>query len=66
MTLTELATMMKKLGCEYAMNFDGGSSSAMYVKGRIVNQAVNKEGIPVSNALIVREEITSDIQISSL
>ena len=66
MTLTELATMMKKLGCEYAMNFDGGSSSAMYVKGRIVNQAVNKEGIPVSNALIVREEIASDIQISSL
>ena len=66
MTLYELAKLMKKIGCEYAMNFDGGSSSALYVKGNIVNTAINKEGIAVSNALLVKEEISSDLQISSL
>ena len=57
---------MKNIGCEYAMNFDGGSSSAMYLKGKIVNNAVNKEGIAVSNALIVNEIDSDNIQISSL
>ena len=66
MTLFELAKFMKSLGCEFAMNFDGGSSSAMYVKGRIVNSAVNKEGIAVSNALIVSELNPETMQISSL
>ena len=56
---------MKNLGCEYAMNFDGGSSSALYVKGHIVNSAHNKEGVAISNALIVSEK-TSNIQLSSL
>lgn len=65
MTLTETAKLMKKLGCDYAMNFDGGSSSALYVAGKIVNDAVNKEGIAVSNALVVSEE-TDEIKISKL
>ncbi len=66
MTLYELAKLMKNIGCDYAMNFDGGSSSAMYVKGRIVNNAVNTEGIPVSNALIVNEINLNEMQISSV
>lgn len=66
MTLFELAKFMKGIGCEYAMNFDGGSSSALYVKGKIVNSAVNKEGIAVSNALIVSENSDNQIQLSSL
>ena len=66
MTLWELAKLMKNLGCEYAMNFDGGSSSALYVKGKIVNSALNKEGIAVSNALIVSEIKPEETQISSL
>ena len=66
MTLYELANLMKSLGCEYAMNFDGGSSSAMYVKGKIVNNALNKEGIAVSNALTVNETVSNNVQISSL
>lgn len=32
-TLTGLARVMKGLGCDYAMNLDGGGSSGMYVKG---------------------------------
>lgn len=66
MTLYELATLMKNIGCEYAMNFDGGSSSAMYIKGKIVNNAINKEGIAVSNALTVIENNSENIQLSSL
>lgn len=33
-TQTGLARVMKGLGCDYAMNLDGGSSSGMYVKGK--------------------------------
>ncbi len=66
MTLYELAKLMKYIGCEYAMNFDGGSSSAMYVKGKIVNSALNNEGIAVSNALTVMEIYPDEYQISSL
>lgn len=32
-TQTGLALVMKGLGCDYAMNLDGGSSSGMFVKG---------------------------------
>jgi len=66
MTLYELASFMKNIGCEYAMNFDGGSSSAMYLKGKIVNNAINKEGIAVSNALTISETNPDNMQISSL
>lgn len=65
MTLRELANLMLGVGCSYAMNFDGGSSSALYVDGKIANSAYNKEGVAVSNALLVNE-IQNDIQISSL
>lgn len=66
MTLKELARFMKEIGCEYAMNFDGGSSSALYVKGKIANSAHNKEGVAVSNVLLVSEEIDDKIELSSL
>ena len=66
MTLKELAVLMKNLGCEYAMNFDGGSSSAIYVKGRITNQAVSKEGIAVSNALTVSEVSPYEMQLAGI
>ena len=65
-TLNELAYLMKKAGCDYAMNFDGGSSSALYVKGKIVNSAVNKEGIAVSNALTVVENNPDELIISGI
>jgi exopolysaccharide biosynthesis protein len=38
MTMTELATLMKNLGCTVAYNLDGGGSSAMYFNGDIVNR----------------------------
>lgn len=54
-TLGELARIMKGLGCVYAMNFDGGGSSVMYVNGAIVNTPAQKEGIGISNALVISE-----------
>lgn len=32
-TLTRMALIMKSLGCDYAMNLDGGGSTQMYVAG---------------------------------
>ena len=55
-TLTERAYIMKGLGCTYAMNFDGGGSSVIYVNGKITNSPAQKEGIWLSNALTVSEE----------
>lgn len=31
-TMTQLARIMKGIGCDYAMNLDGGQSSQMYIK----------------------------------
>ena len=47
------------------MNFDGGSSSALFVKNRIVNDALNNEGALVSNSLIIKEN-NDNVQISSI
>ena len=33
-TLTRMALIMKGLGCDYAMNLDGGGSTQMYVSGK--------------------------------
>lgn len=38
MTLKELAAFMVKLGAKEALNFDGGGSSEMIIKGNIVNK----------------------------
>lgn len=35
--LNDLAALMESLGCRTAYNLDGGASSTMYFKGRIVN-----------------------------
>lgn len=37
LTLYELATVMKNLGCTIAYNLDGGGSSTMYFNGNIIN-----------------------------
>lgn len=54
-TLTELAYIMKGLGCTYAMNFDGGGSSVIYVNGKVTNSPAQRDGISISNALTISE-----------
>ena len=41
MSINELYVLSKALGCNDAINFDGGGSSAMYVKGENENGIVN-------------------------
>ncbi len=53
MNLYDLAKFMKSIGCQNAMNLDGGGSSVMYIKGKIVNTPSIKGGIALSNAFTV-------------
>jgi exopolysaccharide biosynthesis protein len=54
MTLTGFAREMQKLGAVTAMNFDGGGSSTMVVRGKVVNHPSDPGGPRhVSSALLV-------------
>ena len=50
-SLTTLAYIMKDLGCEQAINLDGGSSIAMHYRGK----AISKPGRALTNVLMVYE-----------
>lgn len=52
-TLTEWAQLMKKMGAREAINFDGGGSSEMVLKNRIVNSPSDGSERPVGSALVV-------------
>lgn len=45
MFLTDLAWLMKDLGCETAYNLDGGGSTAMYFMGKIINTPADGQKI---------------------
>ncbi len=53
LTLTELAYTMQKLGAVDAMNLDGGGSTALAVRSRVVNRPSDGSERAVSNALLV-------------
>ena len=53
LTLTELAATMQKLGAVNALNLDGGGSTAMSVRNRVVNRPSDGVERGVSNALLV-------------
>ena len=55
-TLKELARLMKELNCYEAINLDGGSSTSMFVEGKILNGSNVKTSTKISNALVVREK----------
>lgn len=53
MSLTELASFMKKCGAKEAVNLDGGGSTTMLVQGRIRNKPSGKRVRPIANALLL-------------
>ena len=53
LTLQELAATMQKLGAVDALNFDGGGSTALIVKGKVVNRPSDGMERRVANALLV-------------
>jgi hypothetical protein len=57
MSLYELALYLKELGCWNAMNFDGGGSTTMVVRGDVVNKPSDRFGPrTVVNALMIVAE----------
>lgn len=53
MTLPELATYMLNLGCDEAMNLDGGGSATMLFLGNVINSPSEGRERPAANALVV-------------
>ncbi len=54
MTLTELAELMRDFGCQEALNLDGGGSTTMVVRDRVVNRPSDPTGErPVSDAILL-------------
>jgi exopolysaccharide biosynthesis protein len=56
MTLVQFARLFEELGCTEAYNLDGGGSSTMYFRGRVVNNPLGKQSERgVSDILYVAE-----------
>lgn len=54
LTIDELAALMSELGCVEAINLDGGGSTTMVIRGRVVNHPSDAGGErPVGDALLV-------------
>ena len=53
MTLSELAEYMVELGCEEAINFDGGGSATLWVLGNVMNSPSEGWERPSANALVL-------------
>lgn len=53
MTLPELAAYMVKLGCEHAMNLDGGGSATLWACGNVMSSPSEGRERPSVNALVV-------------
>ena len=53
MTFPELAAYMIKLGCEQAMNLDGGGSATLWVCGNVMNSPSEGQERPGANSLVL-------------
>ena len=53
MTFPELTTCMLNLGCEEAINLDGGGSATLWVYGHVMNSPSEGRERPAANALVV-------------
>jgi hypothetical protein len=53
MTFPELAGYLVKLGCEEAMNLDGGGSATLWVRGNVMNSPSEGTERPGANSLVV-------------
>jgi exopolysaccharide biosynthesis protein len=51
---------MLELGCEEAINLDGGGSAAMWVLGQVVNSPSEGRPRPGANALVVLRRPTAE------
>jgi hypothetical protein len=62
MTLTELARYLVRLGCEEAMNLDGGGSTELWLRGRILNRpCYGHERRTATGLAVVRTQPRADL-----
>ncbi len=54
MTLYQMADFFNDIGVEHAINFDGGSSSALWALGKIVNRPAHSYERPIFNVAMIR------------
>jgi phosphodiester glycosidase len=60
MTLPELAFYLAKLGCEEAINLDGGASAELWLGGRIMNNPCFGTERNIGNALVLVQTKTNE------
>jgi hypothetical protein len=60
MTFPELAAYMAKIGCEEAINLDGGGSATIWVYGNVMNNPSEGRPRPAANALVVMRKSQAD------
>ena len=66
MTLQELAAYMIKLGCQTAINLDGGGSATFWVYGNVMNSPCYGYERPMANALVlVQKPLTENAALQS-
>jgi exopolysaccharide biosynthesis protein len=53
MSFPELAAYFVKLGCQRAMNLDGGGSATFWVRGQVMNSPCYGHERPMANALVL-------------
>jgi Phosphodiester glycosidase len=53
MTLDELSAYLMKLGCQEAMNLDGGGSATLWYNGKVRNSPCDGQERAIANSLIV-------------
>jgi len=56
MSFPELADYLVKLGCDHAINLDGGGSATLWVMGNVMNNPSERRERPAPNALVVLEK----------
>ena len=53
MTLDELSSFLMNLGCDEAMNFDGGGSATLWYGGEVRNSPCERGEREIANCLVV-------------
>ena len=59
MTYSELADYMKKLGCDHALNLDGGGSATFWALGNVMNSPSEGKARPIGNSLVLVQQADS-------
>ncbi len=65
-SLQDLAAYMIKLGCEHALNLDGGGSTTFWIYGNVMNSPCYGYERPMANALVlVQKPLTENAALQS-